>query len=76
LKSELEQTSKFNNTRNKDIDFLEAERRELDAERKYSQIINEKDRKISNITQELEKYRSKILEMERKNKEYVEKVTN
>lgn len=55
LKSELEQNVRFNQTREKQVDYLEADRREKDAERKYNTLINEKDVRISNLTQEMEK---------------------
>lgn len=48
----------------------------MDIERKQSNEINEKDKKIGQLNTELQKYRSQLLEVERKNKEYVEKITS
>lgn len=69
MKSELEQTNKFREERGRDVDFLEADRRAQDLERKFTQQLNDKDRTIANVSQELEKLRNKMLEQERKNKD-------
>lgn len=62
LKGELEQGSKFQQKRDKDVDLLEADRREKDVERKYTQLLNDKDRQLINVTQEMERYKNKNLE--------------
>ena len=44
MKSELEQTNKFREERGRDVDFLEADMRAQDLERKFTQQLNDKDR--------------------------------
>lgn len=48
---------------------MEADRREKDADRKYTVLINDKSNEIYKLTNELELYKNKVLDMERKNKD-------
>lgn len=75
LKGELEQTNKFKDTREKLVDFHEADRREKDVERRFTSQLNDKDKQIATLASEVERYKNRILDFERKNKEYVEKIS-
>lgn len=76
LKSELEQNVNFNEERDNNIDYLEAQRREKDLERKHSIEISEKDRYIAKLQREVESYRKEVLEYERKHSETLKKIVH